>query len=90
MAMKSALSAGLKTSRNVAKSNQIRSLSASSVLNQNVQKWRESFPIINQNKEWIFADGGAGTQVASNVITAMKVSILLRLPESSSFIIIPC
>ena len=77
MAMKSALSAGLKTTRNVAKSNQIRSLSAaSSVLNQNVQKWRKSFPIIDQNKEWIFADGGGGTQVASNVITAMKVSVL--------------
>merc|ERR1712136_181941 len=72
MAMKSALSAGIKTSRNVAVSNQIRALSASSVLSQNVQKWRESFPIIDQNKEWIFADGGAGTQVASNVITAMK------------------
>lgn len=73
--MKSALSAGLTKSRTVlAASNPVRALSGSSALNQNVAKWRESFPVINQNKDWIFADGGAGTQVASNVIEAMKVN----------------
>ena len=53
--------------------NQMRTLSVSSSSNQNAARWRESFPIVNRNKEWIFADGGAGTQVAANVIKTMQV-----------------